>query len=785
MPPVRISDDGVSVTFMLDDGSTRTVPKETADRLAPGPVTSPGGAAGPPPQDLGSPDAVSGTGTPPVAPVSGGFVAPRLPGPPIGQPDAVSGAAGPLVSPVAPSAAAPLAPPPQSAIPAEPEPDVTLQAPRIAQPRAQQPSAAAQQPANPFVASNELGASSFDRQRGAIGEKATAEQQAADDRLAAQQDYDARAAAIEVERQKQQAADMAERQKLEREHQDAVKAYGNFKIDENQAWREMGGARQFGIFLGAALAALGAGIAGRFEKNPVLDQLYSKMEQNVRAQMAQRDALGQTAQMKATAADRFGRIASDRGAEFELRMAGEGERLKRRMQVISDKTSSETVKANYDQAIAEVDQRQAANLAAAGDAEWERRYKMRQLNEQAASRADSRALGWAQLEEQRRNNDLDFMARQDAAAAKAAELRAAGQEKEAVALEKQAKEERELGVNSPITGDRLLDPEGQKLMDQAKAYEAAAATNPAYAGFAEAARKKAKDYTFKARTAEFAQKANDALAAGENYARVVDEMIDLRSDAGWESDALKSERWQQLQANWGELVLQKKVAAGLGVISKSDMLLVGKALGTRDPTEWRDIIPGLRKGRENAVAGVRTTLKAAGYRGNYDIPENTALAARERGEGPTVTPSEKAYAAALGPEGFVSAAEGKETARALSVGAARPAARDDFFTKALAPTQEAQQKAAARSSREMLKLGGKLPKSPAEEREYLAAADAGKPPVTDEQRRYIEGFAAAARKAPTEAQRAEARRLLQKAAQQTSHPRLGALATDLLQAVGP
>lgn len=106
-----------------------------------------------------------------------------------------------------------------------------------------------------------------------------------------------------------------------------------------------------------------------------------------------------------------------------------------------------------------------------------------------------------------------------------------------------------------------------------------------------------------------AGKLADSKGAVDSATQLIDRIVAARQRYGWSSDLLKSPEWRRMQADYGALVLQKKNTDQLGVLSEGDMRLIGKSLGTEDPTEVRDPTAGLKAARENMVNNVNAVIR--------------------------------------------------------------------------------------------------------------------------------------------------------------------------------
>jgi hypothetical protein len=100
-----------------------------------------------------------------------------------------------------------------------------------------------------------------------------------------------------------------------------------------------------------------------------------------------------------------------------------------------------------------------------------------------------------------------------------------------------------------------------------------------------------------------------AYNASDDALRLYDELIQLRKDSGASSDLMRSPAWRKASAKFAALMLNQKTRDELGALTGSDMELEAKKIGTSDPTEWRDPLPGLEEGRHNLVEGMNSLLR--------------------------------------------------------------------------------------------------------------------------------------------------------------------------------
>lgn len=115
-------------------------------------------------------------------------------------------------------------------------------------------------------------------------------------------------------------------------------------------------------------------------------------------------------------------------------------------------------------------------------------------------------------------------------------------------------------------------------------------------------------------------KVSKVMASSDLSVQLLDRLMTARQKYGWSSDLMKSPEWREMQSDFSQLLLEKKTLDELGVIAGPDMDLMQKALGTKDPTEYRDPTPGLRRIRDTTVEKVNTVLRAeAGLAGGRKV----------------------------------------------------------------------------------------------------------------------------------------------------------------------
>lgn len=106
------------------------------------------------------------------------------------------------------------------------------------------------------------------------------------------------------------------------------------------------------------------------------------------------------------------------------------------------------------------------------------------------------------------------------------------------------------------------------------------------------------------------KKVATSFAAADDAVRLYDELITLREKYGGSSDLIRAPEWRQAHAKFAALLLNQKTRDELGALTGSDLGLESKKIGTEDPTEWRDPLPGLKEGRRNLVEGMNSMIRA-------------------------------------------------------------------------------------------------------------------------------------------------------------------------------
>ena len=340
MPQV-LSDNGVTMEVLTDDGRTVTVPSEVgAQVLGTGAAPAPGIGAIPATPPAPQPDVISG-GAPPVT---------QTPQPPL-EPSPLPGALGPQSSPglrpleqgnLQPSFATPPGDPAAApGLPATSTTDPLGGTPAsVPQPVVPEPAA----PSPPY----EPGLSLY-REATQLGVDGAEEEAAARER-GFQRQAELYEGAIEQDRELQ--AQMAQDQEdfdqrmevLQGEQAEMGKQYREAKVDPKRIWRQMSTGQEIMAWLGVALSGLGAAMKGEGGRNDALAMIQGAIDRDVQLQMAEIDKLGEEYAMKRQEIGDVTRMFDDRQARQNQLMANRWNTVGREAAAIEARTESEVVR---------------------------------------------------------------------------------------------------------------------------------------------------------------------------------------------------------------------------------------------------------------------------------------------------------------------------------------------------------------------------------------------------------------------------------------------------------
>lgn len=444
---------------------------------------------------------------------------------------------------------------------------------------------------------------------------------------------------VDEDRAEKERAAVREREQKElaqsrAKQQSAMDAYVNHKVDQNRAWHNRSTGSKIMAGIGVALAGLGSAFSARAGRdvsasNPALDLIRKSIDDDVQLQLADRDKLRDVAGRAKDATSDLLAQHKDRESQYDaLREAGR-RRVALRFDQIAANMQDPAKKLIAENSAEEL-RGEAGVIGAARD---QRDLENRRADKQVAISAGNLALARASHErgifesdrdheEGKRRFDVTSNAAYLDALAKAKEADDKGNKEAAEAARKEAAEIRDLGIGGGVKKVVVIDGKPEVVYEPLK---------------------DSKGNIWKAPTT-LAPKLQVRKGKVDNLVKLMDDTVNLIEEHGHESDFARSPAWQEMQTNWSSMVINDKTIDELGVLAGPDLPLIAKKIGTADPTQVRDTIPGIRKARSNTLMGLNDDLRAAGYDGPaYDIKEQTQQGVRERSKN---TPAGAALAAA-------------------------------------------------------------------------------------------------------------------------------------------
>jgi hypothetical protein len=112
------------------------------------------------------------------------------------------------------------------------------------------------------------------------------------------------------------------------------------------------------------------------------------------------------------------------------------------------------------------------------------------------------------------------------------------------------------------------------------------------------------------RSTEIAGHVAQGKEDAEEIVRLTDELAGMIRKNGWQSDLWKSPEWRKATSNYNSIIIRKKEQDKLGVLTGPDVEIVTGEIGSKNPTEARNPLPGLEQFRHNVVEGFNAKLRA-------------------------------------------------------------------------------------------------------------------------------------------------------------------------------
>lgn len=409
------------------------------------------------------------------------------------------------------------------------------------------------------------------------------------------------------------------------------------------------------VGVGTVIAMIFGGIGNVLARNytganPVIAILKRKADAAARARQTEQAKLGQLANMRTAAVDNATSWAKDAQAQFSATKAGLLESYAREIESRAAGFAAPAEIAKGEQAAAKIREAAAAARAEAAEAEHTRQIadarltldQNKAITDRFQAQTARKAVGaqFARIGEDRRQFNIgrdDSIAEKDrrykldlAALDLEIEKAAKSGDSQGVAVKREQREAmesdraRSIGVMPQAVKDEKgnvigvaakeplqaptpkIGPDGKPVLD--------ADGNPVM-----------EQIVFRGTTPERSRALANKIAAVNKTIAVVDSIIRLREKYGWSSTLMESPEWRQMQVDYAQGILTKKDLDGLGALTGPDVTIEARSIGTKDPTEMRDPLPGLLKSRHNMLQSIRFDMGAEGYTGTpFDIPDTSS-----------------------------------------------------------------------------------------------------------------------------------------------------------------
>ncbi len=425
-------------------------------------------------------------------------------------------------------------------------------------------------------------------------------------------------------------ADLAAIAKKQTDYNAQIEKYANTKIDRSV---------DHPVLAAIAVALGGLGSAMKNESNnPALDMLMKVIDRKVAGQMQD---LGKQKEANGMLHDQIADMKTDmtsKSALYDKMMAAELARSQRQILEVTARSNSDIVKANGAVMNSEIEKKKAELTGSAVDKQHtEDRQDVLDKQKVADDRAHI-AIGWAgvqaqkdtlaqskqehadSLAELKRQHDLEYQAKIDAALARGDSAKA-----------KKAEDVAKLGVWNPQTGKPLLSATGKKMVEQADQLEADARS--AKPDAAQKMREQAKalrdDSTVTgaatAPDAETARELRPKMAAAQTLQDLATEARNfLKNDPGMTN----REGWAALKTKFGMMEANLAEVAGAKFSSREAEAIKNDILNyepddfmNRRESQIKKAVSSLDALDSSIKTGMDSHLKAAGIADGW-VPDS-------------------------------------------------------------------------------------------------------------------------------------------------------------------
>lgn len=411
------------------------------------------------------------------------------------------------------------------------------------------------------------------------------------------------------------------------------------------------------VGVGTVIAMIFGGIGNVLARNytganPVIAILERKADAAARARQTEQAKLGQLANMRTAAVDNATSWAKDAQAQFSATKAGLLESYAREIESRAAGFAAPAEIAKGEQAAARIREAAAKARAEAADAEHKRQIEEAELSldtiktetDRYQAQTARKAIGaqYARIGEDRRQFNIgrdDSIAEKDrrykldlAALDLEIEKAAKSGDSQGVAVKREQREAmesdhaRSVGVMPQVIKDDKGNVIGAAAKEplQAPTPKIGPDGKPVLDAKGEPVMEQA---VFRATTPVRAKELANKIAAVNKTVAAVDRIIRLREKYGWSSTLMESPEWREMQATYAQGILTKKDLDGLGALTGPDVTIEARSIGTKDPTEMRDPLPGLLESRHNMLQSIRFDMESEGYTGTpFDIPDTSSNA---------------------------------------------------------------------------------------------------------------------------------------------------------------
>lgn len=418
----------------------------------------------------------------------------------------------------------------------------------------------------------------------------------------------------------------AQLEDLRGKHDTAIKEWANAKVDDGHFYKSRSTGQEIAMAISLALSGIGEALQGRGGRNPALDLINKYAENDVNAQIRERDNLRDKATMAGSAVDRFRGLMGDNESARQALLAATKERAANQIEQAAKAYGSPAALARGSQAAAQLRVAAAEHASAATQGVWQRGQSQRALDEQIAARKASTGLGYANLKQ---SNEHFYASLADKAidratglAMDAAKLGAATSTAKAAAKLKADDEAAKLIREGAIGGAPKLatDDKGNPIVDKS------GAPKVTYEPLKQA------DGSVFTPDKETATKLRTMKSSADVINQFVGNITRGIAEHGGESDYVKSGDWQRTKAQLGAVRQEMRNAYQMGALDEGAMKAIDELLGGTDPTSFlHDATPGLVAARDGVNSKLNSALRTAGYTGSdYAATDATITTQRQQ-----------------------------------------------------------------------------------------------------------------------------------------------------------